>query len=223
MSENSQIAVLTSKSLPDLVCSELERWIISGKVSPGDPLREAEISAELGLSRGPVREAFRILAERGLVRAEKNRGVRVEDLTFEQVQKIYEVRIALEGLIGRLAAERIETPGMHILRGTIEEMTAAVEEKDVRRYSRLNFRLHEELAECAKNSVLKETYLRLVARLELFRSYSLRHEEGRAALSCREHRAIVEAVCSKDALAAERLLAAHTKESFARIAALMDG
>lgn len=222
MYENSQIAVLTSKSLPDLVCSELEHWIISGKVSPGEPLREAEISAQLGLSRGPVREAFRILAERGLVRAEKNRGVRVEDLTFEQVKEIYEVRLCLEGLIGRLAAERVEETEKHILRSTIEEMRAAVDEKNIGRYSELNFRLHEELADCAKNPVLREAYLRLVARLQLFRSYSLRHSEGRAALSCREHMEIVEAVCSKDARKAEMLLVAHTKESLARIAALQN-
>ena len=66
MPENTQIALLTSKSLPELICSELEGWIAQGKVSPGQPLREADISAQMGLSRGPVREAFRILEERGL-------------------------------------------------------------------------------------------------------------------------------------------------------------
>ena len=60
MPENTQIALLTSKSLPELICSELEGWIAQGKVSPGQPLREADISAQMGLSRGPVREAFRI-------------------------------------------------------------------------------------------------------------------------------------------------------------------
>ena len=71
MPENTQIALLTSKSLPELICSELEGWIAQGKVSPGQPLREADISAQMGLSRGPVREAFRILEERGLVCCEK--------------------------------------------------------------------------------------------------------------------------------------------------------
>ena len=55
MPENTQIALLTSKSLPELICSELEGWIAQGKVSPGQPLREADISAQMGLSRGPVR------------------------------------------------------------------------------------------------------------------------------------------------------------------------
>ena len=68
MPENTQIALLTSKSLPELICSELEGWIAQGKVSPGQPLREADISAQMGLSRGPVREAFRILEERCAVR-----------------------------------------------------------------------------------------------------------------------------------------------------------
>lgn len=71
MPENTQIALLTSKSLPELICSELEGWIAQGKVSPGQPLREADISAQMGLSRGPVREAFRILEERGLCAVRK--------------------------------------------------------------------------------------------------------------------------------------------------------
>ena len=123
MPENTQIALLTSKSLPELICSELEGWIAQGKVSPGQPLREADISAQMGLSRGPVREAFRILEERGLVCCEKNRGVRVGNLTLEQVKEIYELRETLEGLIGRLAAERAGAAEKAALKGIVEEMS----------------------------------------------------------------------------------------------------
>ena len=160
MPENTQIALLTSKSLPELICSELEGWIAQGKVSPGQPLREADISAQMGLSRGPVREAFRILEERGLVCCEKNRGVRVGNLTLEQVKEIYELRETLEGLIGRLAAERAGAAEKAALKGIVEEMAQAVDAEDVARYTQLNFKIHEMLAGCTQNAVLKEVYLR---------------------------------------------------------------
>ena len=154
MPENTQIALLTSKSLPELICSELEGWIAQGKVSPGQPLREADISAQMGLSRGPVREAFRILEERGLVCCEKNRGVRVGNLTLEQVKEIYELRETLEGLIGRLAAERAGAAEKAALKGIVEEMAKAVDAEDVARYTELNFKIHEMLAGCTQNAVL---------------------------------------------------------------------
>ena len=155
MPENTQIALLTSKSLPELICSELEGWIAQGKVSPGQPLREADISAQMGLSRGPVREAFRILEERGLVCCEKNRGVRVGNLALEQVKEIYELRETLEGLIGRLAAERAGAAEKAALKGIVEEMAQAVDAEDVARYTQLNFKIHEMLAGCTQNAVLK--------------------------------------------------------------------
>ena len=155
MPENTQIALLTSKSLPELICSELEGWIAQGKVSPGQPLREADISAQMGLSRGPVREAFRILEERGLVCCEKNRGVRVGNLTLEQVKEIYELRETLEGLIGRLAAERAGAAEKAALKGIVEEMAQAVDAEDVARYTQLNFKIHEAARRmrCSKKSI----------------------------------------------------------------------
>ena len=208
MPENTQIALLTSKSLPELICSELEGWIAQGKVSPGQPLREADISAQMGLSRGPVREAFRILEERGLVCCEKNRGVRVGNLTLEQVKEIYELRETLEGLIGRLAAERAGAAEKAALKGIVEEMAKAVDAEDV--------------AGCTQNAVLKEIYLRLVSRLHLFRSYVLRHQTGSAKRSYLEHQAIAEAVCAGEADEAEKRLKAHTRESLQHLIAIAE-
>lgn len=222
MPENTQIALLTSKSLPELICSELEGWIAQDKVSPGQPLREADISAQMGLSRGPVREAFRILEERGLVCCEKNRGVRVGNLTLEQVKEIYELRETLEGLIGRLAAERAGAAEKAALKGIVEEMAKAVDAEDVARYTELNFKIHEMLAGCTQNAVLKEIYLRLVSRLHLFRSYVLRHQTGSAKRSYLEHQAIAEAVCAGEADEAEKRLKAHTRESLQHLIAIAE-
>jgi len=71
------ISLLQKHSLPALVQREIERMILAGELPPGGKLTEAALAQTLGVSRGPVREAFRALEESGLVRLEKNRGVYV--------------------------------------------------------------------------------------------------------------------------------------------------
>ena len=78
------IALLQSSSLPSLVQAELERMILSGELQPGAKLTEMTLAARLGVSRGPLREAFRMLEEAGLVRTEKNRGVFVRDIPLDE-------------------------------------------------------------------------------------------------------------------------------------------
>ena len=74
------IALLQSRSLSMVVQQEIERGILSGEYPPGSKLIEAALAEKMGVSRGPIREAFRMLDEAGLVRTEKNRGVFVRDI-----------------------------------------------------------------------------------------------------------------------------------------------
>lgn len=211
------IQLISTKSLTGLACEEIEKWIYSGRIQPGEPLREADISARMGLSRGPVREAFRMLEERGLVLCEKNRGVRVRSLSFDEVQQIYELRIALEGLIGSLAAQRRTDEQAAGLQSIIKEMRAAVEAGDVVRYTQLNFKLHEELSQSTHNAFLSDIYSRLVVQLKLFRSYTLRHNADNVQQSFAEHSAIAAAVAAGDAARARTLLEEHCKASLERL------
>src|SRR5271169_6787142 len=94
--ESQAIELLQSHSLTTLVQREVERMILAGDIASGDKLNEADIAARLGVSRGPVREAFRALEESGLVRTEKNRGVFVRVIAIEEADEIYEVRAALD-------------------------------------------------------------------------------------------------------------------------------
>ena len=104
--EPTTIALVQSSSLPMLVQKELERMILAGDLAAGAKFNEAAIADRLGVSRGPVREAFRALEESGLVRLEKNRGVFVRQITIEEADEIYEVRAALDEWVGRRLAER---------------------------------------------------------------------------------------------------------------------
>ena len=101
------LELLREHSLATIAQNELERRIISGEIAAGSKLNEVDVAGALGVSRGPVREAFRALSQAGLVRVEKNRGVFVRQVSLDEANEYYEVRAALEGLIGRLAARRI--------------------------------------------------------------------------------------------------------------------
>src|SRR5215212_5063923 len=82
------IALLQSSSLTNVVQQEIERAILQGEYAPGSKLIEATLAQAMGVSRGPVREAFRMLEEAGLVRNEKNRGVFVRDIPIDEAVEI---------------------------------------------------------------------------------------------------------------------------------------
>src|SRR5579863_2800607 len=86
------IQLLKKHSLTTLVQDELERLILRGELAPGDKLNEAQLATRLGVSRGPVREAFRALEQAGLLRTEKNHGVSVKMLSLKEAEEIYQVR-----------------------------------------------------------------------------------------------------------------------------------
>jgi DNA-binding GntR family transcriptional regulator len=93
------------RSLQELVEHRLRGGIIQGEFLPGTPLLERELSERYGVSRGPLREALRALQAQGLVVHNRNKGVRVAQLSLKEMTEIYEMRVALEGLASRKAAE----------------------------------------------------------------------------------------------------------------------
>lgn len=211
------LTLLQQHSLPSLVQEELERMILDGRLVPGDALREVALAVQLGVSRGPIREAFRGLEEKGLVSVLKNRGVYVRTLSIEEADQIYEVRIALEALIGRLLAVAIDAQGVAELRGILDAMEQAIAAIDIGGYTSLNLQFHDRLAALTGNAKLHEAYRRLVGELSLFRRQAYVHDKTTMLVSLREHRAIVDAVASGDADAAEKLLKRHGEDSRRRM------
>jgi len=206
------IALLQSSSLTSVVATELERMILDGELEPGAKLTEVALAARLGVSRGPLREAFRLLEEAGLVRTEKNRGVFVRDVPVDEAIEIFDMRAAMEELVGRRVAEKITPAEVKELRGVVEQMEQAVKAKDVDRYHRLNLQFHDRLVELAGNGKLTAIYRKLIKELCLFRRMNL--ADGKLLpVSAGEHRHIVKAIASGDAEAAGRALFDHVIES----------
>ena len=216
------LSVLKHQSLPALVQEEIERMIMDGRLPPGEQLREVALAALLGVSRGPIREAFRAMEEKGLVSTVKNCGVFVRKLDPLEADQIYEVREALEVLIGDKIAARIDDAGIAALRNVVDQMAEAVSGADINRYTALNFSFHDALARLSGNPKLHATYQRLVAELSLFRRHTYVHDETSMALSLAEHRAIFAAIVARQPAQVAQLLRTHVSDSRARLHQVLD-
>ena len=218
------IGLLREASLASLAQRELQRQIVHGEIAAGAKLNEADVAHDLGISRGPVREAFSALAQAGLLRVEKNRGVFVREVSLAEADEFYDVRAALEGLIGKLAAQRItedERAGLH---GVIERMHQVQRERGAEDYFALNVEFHDRLARAARNAALVANYRNVVNQLDLYRRATIARSTENIPLSTSEHEAIVEAVSRRDAARAERLMTEHVLVSRQRLhAALTTG
>ena len=206
------IALLQSNSLTSVVQAELERMILSGELAPGEKLTEMALATQLGVSRGPLREAFRMLEEAGLVRTEKNSGVFVRDIPIEEAIEIFDLRAAMDELVGRRLAETITPAALKEIRAMVDAMEQAVKAKDTRRYHLLNLEFHDRLVELAGNGKLTAIYRKLIKELSLFRRLNLA-DGWLMPISASEHRQIVKAIASGDAEAAGRALFDHVMES----------
>jgi DNA-binding GntR family transcriptional regulator len=184
-------------------------------------VRFADVAAALGVSRGPVREAFRALGQAGLVRVEKNRGVFVRQVSLEEANEFYEVRAALEGLIGRLAARRIAIDEVEQLRGVVKRMHQMQKSRRAEDYFALNVEFHDLLARAARNNALYANYRGVINQLDLYRRATISRSVENIPLSTQEHEAIVEAVAKRDEQRAEALLTQHVLVSRQRLQAAL--
>ena len=211
-----RIELVRSNSLPMLVQRELERMILAGELAVGAKLNEASVAAMLGVSRGPVREAFRALEGAGLVRLEKNRGVFVRQIGIAEADDIYDLRAVLDEFAGRRAAQNAGALDVADLRSRLERMERAVGRGDLDAYHEANLAFHDRLVELAGNAKLLALYRRLVNELSLYRRATL-DQQGIPSVSLQEHRGIVDCIASGQAAAAGRLLHDHVIASRERM------
>ncbi|CAN5528199.1 FCD domain-containing protein [soil metagenome] len=213
--QHPTIALLQNSSLTTVVQQEIERAILAGEYAPGSKLIEATLAEKMGVSRGPVREAFRMLDEAGLVRTEKNRGVFVRDIPMDEAVEIFDLRAAMDELVGRQLAANITAPQLKEVRSLVDAMEKTVKAEDARNYHLLNLKFHDRLVEMTGNRKLTAIYRKLIKELSLFRRLNLA-DGWLMPISAGEHRDIVKAIASGDPDKAGKAMFAHVMESKVR-------
>lgn len=182
--------------------------IVRGDFAPNQRLVEADLSAQFSASRASVRAALIELANEGLVERVQNRGARVRSISIPEAVEISEVRMVLESLCARKAAERITAGEVRELKGIGRAMRKAVGSSDVVGYSQLNEQLHRRIREIGGQHTAAQV-------LERLRAQSVRHQfrlamrPGRPAVSLPQHLAIIDAICAHEPERADEVTRAH--------------
>jgi DNA-binding GntR family transcriptional regulator len=217
------LGLLKNNSLPSLVQVELEAMLRKGKFSPGDPLREVTLANQLGVSRGPIREAFRSLEEKGLVKVEKNRGVFVRVISVKEADEIFEVRTALENLIVTRLSKTPEVLLNSDVPALLAKSKKLAAKGDVEACHALNIQFHERLAELAGNVTLLNTYRKLVNELSLFRQQAHASQSNALSLlqSATDHQELFDAITQSNKKQAMLILKRHVEESRKRLKKLL--
>ena len=188
----------------------LQLAIRLGELAPGDKLNEVEWASRLGVSRAPVREAFRALEQGGLVELHRNRGVYVRVVSEQEANELYALRAVLESHACRLLAEQIDANKAAALRGMLDEMSAASADGHHRRYAQLNRAFHDLIVVSAGNRKLYGIYGQMIDELLLSPHESPERDPAQAiGESLAEHRALVTALASRDGESAAQIMQTH--------------
>ena len=205
---------MKTESLVDLAKRTLQLWIVKGEYRPSQKLKEEEIATRLGISRPPVREAFKALEVEGLVVRKPRRGVFVTEMTGKDVWEAYTLKASLYELSADLAADRITPQHIRALRRIVAEMEAAVGSRpvDLLRYQQLHEHFHGIIMEAAGNRRLKKFSDSLHNQVSRF-SYRSLQNQAHLAASVDYHRRIVAALARSDREQACRLMKKHVLEA----------
>ncbi|MBN3813680.1 FCD domain-containing protein [Paraburkholderia sp. Ac-20347] len=202
------LALLRQHSLTDLVRDEIERCIAAGQLEPGAKLVEADWAARLEVSRGPVREAFRALEQAGLVRNEKHRGVFVRRVSGAEAGELAALCTVLEEAACRTLAARIDAAQVADLRARLDHMRDTLAHTDADTpYTQAREAFRDALVAAAGNDKLHEAYRRAVREWRLSPRDAL--TDAARERSYARHRAILNALASRDAEEAAALMRAQ--------------
>lgn len=220
MSE-AEVKARSGQPLSHRVQAAIENMVLNGELRSGDRVNEIALSERFGTSRGPLREACRALAQEGLLVAIPNRGVFVRELDLQEAMEVYEVRSALDELLGRLVAERATETQVDQLFATVDEMDGAAAARDLESFSASNQDFHNALLDFSKNKRLARLYRSLVKELRLFRAKGLL-QPGALRIANEEHRQIVEAIAARDSIAAGVAMKSHVQAAKQRLLAAIE-
>lgn len=192
----------------DRAYEALREQLTQGQLLPGQRLVEADLVAELGVSRAVVRAVLSRLAHEGLLEKEPNRGARVRRVSEAEAVEITEARAVLEALAARYAAERATEDDVAAMRALLTEMKALLQAGDLLAYSDCNSRLHQRVVTASGHRTAQQLITNLRAQMVRFQ-YRTILVPGRAAQSFSEHTALIDAIAQHDPEAAEAAMRTH--------------
>ncbi|OSP53777.1 transcriptional regulator [Pseudoruegeria sp. SK021] len=195
-------------TLHENLVAGLRQLVIDGVLASGQRIPEAELCQRFGVSRTPLREALKVLGAQGLMQLRPNRGAIVTPLDPGDILPIFEVKGALERLIGLSAAERANDMDIDAMSALHLELGAALQKGDIRQYTELNYAFHKRLSQIPRNAHLRQSYDDLQQRIWRYR-FLVNESFSRVADSFAEHEQIMIALRARTPLDLAARLESH--------------
>ena len=209
------------QGLPATIAEQIKQLIYAGEFKPGARLNEASLALRMGTSRGPIREAIRILAGTGLVTAVMNRGVFVRQVSIREMLEIYDLRALVFGFAAERAAEHVTDEDRRKFEALLDAMDRACAAEDNDLYYNLNLEFHALIVSLAHSQRAQRLYDDYVKELHLFRRQNF-NKPGNMRRSNIEHRRVFEAISKGSKSKARTQAELHIQAGRQRLLAMMD-
>lgn len=192
-------------TLREKILETIREAILKGALRPGEKVAEPELAERFGISRTPIREAFRQLESEGYLTVIPRKGAVVASLSERDVEEFYAIKSILEGYAARMAAEKMTDKDIERLDGINERLEKLAREGDVKNFFRVHNDFHECFIRAAGNDKLLELINLLLLKFNRLRMASL-SLPGRMEISVQEHQKIIEAFKKRQGELAESLV-----------------
>ncbi len=198
----------------------LRAAIVRGVFVPGERLSEAALADSFGVSRGPIREAFALLEREGLLELERHRRARVTSLSINDIDEIYELRVALERLAIERACKFATGQDLTAMQAGVERLREAVERGDVAAVVECDVAFHDLVYVAAKHDRLHKSWSLLRPQIETFLFSRAMDQRDYLDKSVREHAGLLDIIRAKAPVQAVALIEDHLRSAYERLAQL---
>lgn len=206
--DDAKTPKLTRAKVAIQIQALIRKWVFTGALSAGDRINETLLSGQLGISRGPIREAIQALRQEGLVEIKPNRGAFLRKLTLKEVLDLYDVMAGLGFSAGRLLPARISDEQLAQMNALHEKMVDAVSNDAPLDFFRYNQYFHELLFKATNNRSLLEMMRDIEKRMMLY----LHREATKTWMlrdSNKQHKEILTHISQGDSQGTAKALMAH--------------
>lgn len=202
--------------LRERVYNTLKSKIIDGDLEEGRKITESEITNVMGVSKTPVREALKSLAENGFVTVKRNKRMEIAKISLKDIREVYQIRAVLDGLGARLAAERIKQADIDKFKDIMNKMEEYVNKKDIKAYNNYANQFHGLIMHISANKNLENIINNLREKTDRYRIKSIKFE-GRLVESLKEHKEILRVLTERDSRQISELCQTHIENALENI------
>lgn len=193
-----KIMLLNHETLSDHVAKIIRKMILNGTLKPGEKVNQVQLAESLNISRGPIREALRMLQNEGLIIHETNKGTYVTTLSYQDAYEIYTLRALLEAKAAELAVPNLTEREFGKLEKLLEEFTEASHDNDLEREARCDISFHHTIIGASKHQRLIHMHEQLDTQVGAMFLTVASKLPVRAAMVVENHKKLLDALKSKD-------------------------